>query len=134
MAPTTSSIPAREVMMTEALLPGEFSDLASLVAEWALPTEQERALKRIYTDIGILREFHGRVRPRIEAIIEFLNKHENNPDALPPAVKNLYRLALTFMEVAAPIDLDWKSGDIEDTFPMDRFKFVAIPGRDGVVS
>lgn len=120
--------------MTDAVLPTEFSDLAYLVAEWALPTEEQRALKRIYTDIGILRQFHGIVRPRIEAIIEHLNKCENNPETLSLGAKNLYLLALTFMEVSAPIDLDWDSGDIEDTFPMDRFKFVAIPGRDVMVS
>jgi hypothetical protein len=28
--------------------------------------------------------------------------------------------------MAAPIDLGWSSGDIEDTFPMARFEFVKI--------
>jgi hypothetical protein len=31
-----------------------------------------------------------------------------------------------FMEAAAPIDLEWSSGDIEDTFPMSRFEFVRV--------
>jgi len=105
-----------------------------LLPEWAFSSERERALKRIDTDMTILREFHAQMRPRIVAIIEYLNEQENDPDKLPPEVKNLYRLALTFMEIAAPIDLNWKSGDIEDTFPMGRFEFVAIPGRGNIVS
>lgn len=120
--------------MKDTLLPDEFSDLAPLVAEWAFATEKERALKRIYTDIGVLRAFHGKMRPRIEAIVDFLNKQENDPDRLPADAKNLYQLALTFMEVSAPIDLEWDSGDIEDTFPMDRFEFLAIPARESTVT
>jgi hypothetical protein len=30
------------------------------------------------------------------------------------------------MGTAAPIDLGWSSGDIEDTFPVVRFEFVTI--------
>ena len=33
--------------MPTSSLPAEFSDLAPLVAEWALPTERERAVKRV---------------------------------------------------------------------------------------
>jgi hypothetical protein len=107
-------------------LPAEFSDLQVLVAEWALPTERERAVKRVETPIERLRAFHGEVRPRIHDILRYFNQFPNDPAALSPEQQTLYHLAETFMEVAAPIDLGWSSGDIEDTFPMERFEFVKI--------
>jgi len=112
--------------MTEHLLPAEFSDLAYLVTEWALPTEGECAVKRVETDIGRLRSFHDAVLPRIHHIIQYLNQLPNDPAALAPEQKALYNLAEMFMEVAAPVDLGWSSGDIEDTFPMSRFEFVKL--------
>lgn len=112
--------------MTTSSLPAEFSDLAPLIAEWALPTERERAVKRVETEIGRLRSFHDAVFPRIHDIIRYFNQLPNDPDALSPQQKALYHLAEMFMEAAAPVDLGWSSGDIEDTFPMSRFEFVKI--------
>ena len=112
--------------MTTSSLPAEFSDLEPLVAEWALATERERAVKRVETEIGRLRSFHDTVLPRIHDIICYFNQLPNDPDALSPSQRTLYHLAEMFMEAAAPIDLDWPSGDIEDTFPMARFEFVKI--------
>ena len=112
--------------MTSSSLPAEFSDLEPLVAEWALPTERERAVKRIATEIGRLRSFHDAVLLRIHDIIRYFNQLPNDPDALSPSQRTLYHMAEMFMEAAAPIDLDWPSGDIEDTFPMARFEFVKI--------
>jgi hypothetical protein len=74
--------------------------------------------------MALLRGFFDEVEPHIEDIIRFLNGFPNDPAALSPEVKRLYHLAQTFMEIAAPIDLDWPSGDIEDTFPMERFGFL----------
>jgi hypothetical protein len=110
--------------MTAHSLPAEFSDLEYLVPDWALATERERAIKRVETDIGRLRSFHDAVAPHIHAIIRYLNQLPNDPAALAPEQKTLYHLAEMFMEAAAPIDLGWSSGDIEDTFPMTRFEFV----------
>ena len=112
--------------MTDATLPAEFSELSPLVAEWALPTERERAVKRVETEIGRLKAFHDAVFPRIHDIIRYFNQLPNDPDGLAPDAKRLYHMVETFMEVAAPIDLGWSSGDIEDTFPMSRFEFVKV--------
>jgi hypothetical protein len=112
--------------MTASSLPAEFADLQPLVAEWALATERERAVKRIETDIDLLIAFHDAVLPRIHDIIRYFNQLPNDPDALAPPQKTLYHLAEMFMEAAAPVDLGWSSGDIEDTFPMSRFEFVKI--------
>jgi hypothetical protein len=110
--------------MSDPSLPAEFSELTPLVAEWALATERERATKRVETPIGRLKAFHDAVLPRIHDIIRYFNRMPNDPDALAPDAKRLYHLAEMFMEAAAPIDLEWSSGDIEDTFPMARFEFV----------
>jgi hypothetical protein len=112
--------------MADVTLPAEFSELAPLVAEWALPTERERAVKRVETEIGRLKAFHDAVFPRIHDIIGYFNRLPNDPEALAPEAKRLYHLAEMFMEAAAPVDLEWPSGDIEDTFPMARFEFVKL--------
>ena len=112
--------------MGEMTLPAKFSELAPLVAEWALATERERAVKRVETEIGRLKAFHDAVYPCIHDIIRYFNGLPNDPEALAPDAKRLYHLAEMFMEAAAPIDLEWPSGDIEDTFPMARFEFVKI--------
>jgi hypothetical protein len=110
--------------MSAQSLPADFSDLAHLVTDWALPSERECAIKRVETDIARLRSFHDAVLPRIHDIIQYLNQLPNDPTVLGPEQKTLYNLAEMFMEVAAPVDLGWSSGDIEDTFPMSRFEFV----------
>jgi hypothetical protein len=112
--------------MADTTLPVEFSELAPLVADWSLATERERATKRVETPIARLTAFHDAVLPRIHDIMGYFNRLPNDPEALAPDAKRLYHLAEMFMEAAAPIDLEWSSGDIEDTFPMTRFEFVKI--------
>ena len=112
--------------MSASLLPAEFADLQPLVAEWALATERERAVKRVETDIEIQQAFHAAVLPRIHDIIYYFNQLPNDPAALSPPQRTLYHLAEMFMEASAPIDLEWSSGDIEDTFPMERFEFLTV--------
>jgi hypothetical protein len=114
--------------MTEKLLPDEFADLSPLVEEWSLGSEEERCNKRLTTDMARLKELYNVGFPRIDAIIAYLNRFPNDPAKLPADAKRLYHLALMVMEVAAPIDLEWPTGDITDTFPIDRFDFLE-PGR-----
>jgi hypothetical protein len=114
--------------MTEKLLPDEFADLAPLAAEWSLGSEEERCNKRLTTDMAKLKDFYNVGFPRVEAIIAFLNEFPNDPAKLPADAKRLYHLALMIMEAAAPIDLEWPTGDITDSFPIERFDFLE-PGR-----
>jgi len=107
----------------ESLLPPQFIGLEVLVDEWALAHEKDRAHKRVSTGIHASRRFHAAVMPYMEEIIQYLNTFPDEPDALPPDVLRLYRLAATFMEISAPIDLEWDSSDIEDVFPMNRIHF-----------
>jgi hypothetical protein len=114
--------------MTEKLLPDDFVDLAPLVDEWSLGSEEERCNKRLTTDMAKLKVFYNVGFPRIEAIIAYLNQFPNDPAKLPDDARRLFHLALMIMEAAAPIDLEWPTGDITDTFPIERFDFMP-PGR-----
>jgi hypothetical protein len=118
----------REKSMTEKLLPDEFADLAPLVAEWSLGSEEERCNKRLTTDMARMKAFYDIGFPRVDAIVAYLNQFPNDPAKLPPDAERLYNLVLMVMEVAAPIDLEWPTGDITDTFPIERFDFLP-PGR-----
>jgi hypothetical protein len=112
--------------MTEQTLPDAFADLAPLVADWSIATDEARCRKRLATDIAALRAFYDRVFPRLDAIVVHLNQFPNDPDALPKPEKALFDLALMLMEAAAPIDLQWPSSDITDVFPIERFAFLPV--------
>lgn len=106
-----------------APLPPQYADLARFTPEWLLRTEQARYQKLLNTDIEDLRVFYDAMMPRLEEITLFLNRYPL--DAMPAEVKNLFDLAMTFMESAHPIDLRWRTTDIEDKFPAERFRFFA---------
>jgi len=109
-------------------LPAQFAALEPLVAEWAMPDEESRAIKRLSSDMDALRRFHAATAPRIEEIIAFLNAYPDTPSALPPDVANLFRLAQMIMEASAPIDLDWDTPDMPEAFPYQRMRFHPISG------
>jgi hypothetical protein len=113
--------------MSEDILPPAFRDLIPYVAEWSLAREQDRAVKRVSSDMGKLRAFQQVVGARMEAIIAHLNQLPNDPDTLPAADKRLFDLARMAMEASAPIDLEWSRADIEDVFPMERVGFSILP-------
>jgi hypothetical protein len=103
-------------------LPAEFSDLQSFVAVWALGTEQARHRNLIAHSVAELRPFYDAMLPRMDAITLYLNRFPL--EAMPPEAQTLFDLAMTFMESAHPIDLRWRTTDIEDKFPSDRFHFL----------
>ncbi len=117
-----------------ATLPNQFADLNPLLAGWLFEQERERANKRITTPIEELQGFCAQIRPRIDEIVAYLNGFENAPERLPDEEKNLYMLALMFMEASVPVDLEWKGGDIEDTFPWERLDFLPLPGRSNAIT
>jgi hypothetical protein len=117
-----------------ATLPNQFADLDALLPEWRFMQERERATKRIEAPIEELRSFCSHVRPRIDEIVDYLNGFENDPERLPDDAKNLYLLALMFMEASVPVDLEWNGGDIEVTFPMERLEFLVLPGRPNAIT
>jgi hypothetical protein len=115
--------------MAENPLPEEFSDLAPLVGEWSLGAEEQRVHKRIACTREDIEAFHDKAFPRLQAIIEYLNKtNTNDVDQLAPPTRRLYDLALMIMEASQPIDLEWSGSDIGDAFPTERFGFLSPSG------
>jgi hypothetical protein len=114
-------------MQSNSLPPG-FADLAPFVADWALTNEKERHRGMIDAGIDALRRFYDAMLPRYPAIVAYLNQFPL--DAMPEDAKTLFDLARTFVETAHPIDLNWRSPDIEDTFPAARLQYLRPSGPD----
>jgi hypothetical protein len=104
-------------------LPSQFADLARFAPVWALKTEQARHENLLAQNIGSLRTFYDAMLPRMDEITVYLNQFPL--DAMPADAQALFDLAMTFMESAHPIDLRWRTTDIEDKFPSGRFEFLS---------
>ena len=107
--------------MSERLLPEAFADLSHL-GEWILPTEEQRHRKKIASDLETVRKFYQTMLPRMEAIIAHLN---GAWETMGTVDRNLFLLACAFMEVSHPIELGWKTTDIDVAFPTDRVEFLS---------
>ena len=103
---------------THAVLPDGFGDLVPLL-DWALETENERHARRIASTIDETRVLYDALAPRIEAIIAYLDQFDF---AIPliPADHTLYLLALSYIEVAQPIELNWKQTINEGSYDSTR--------------
>jgi len=111
-------------------LPSEFKDLAHWGPEWCLDTEKARHFKRVYSDLATVRPFFESVFPRMDAIVGYLNKLNTlDPKQLSTPDRNLYYLAATCIEMSHPIDMKWRTTDIDDKFPSERLEFADLPGR-----
>jgi hypothetical protein len=109
-------------MSAQTTLPPQFGGLEKFVTVWALKNEQARHENLLAQSIADLRGFYDAILPRMDEISVYLNQFPL--DAMPPDAQVLYDLAMTFMESAHPIDLRWRTTDIEDKFPAERFVFL----------
>ena len=110
--------------MNRALLPDQFKALEPWVADWSIPHEAGRFNKRVSSALRELDRFVAAVFPRIEEIVDFLNRIPTaDPDTLEPAQRRLFDLALMCMEASIPADLGWEVNDIEDAWPPQRLQF-----------
>lgn len=106
-------------------LPAQFAALAEWGPEWFHGYDRDRHVQRVSSDLETVRKFYEAVFPRMDEIIAYLNTIDTaQPDALGEADRNLFNLALTCMEMSHPIDMGWKSTDIDDTFPWQRMEFL----------
>ncbi|MEI9852688.1 MAG: hypothetical protein WDN24_19605 [Sphingomonas sp.] len=48
-----------------------------------------------------------------------------DPPSLPPETRNLYHLALAYIEASHPIELKWKTVNPPDAFPAERIVLMA---------
>jgi hypothetical protein len=103
-------------------LPAQFAALEPFVEVWALKTEQARHENLVAHSIADLRRFYDAMLPRMDEITLYLNRYPL--DAMPDEATTLFNMAMTFMESAHPIDLRWRTTDIEDKFPSERFTFL----------
>jgi len=111
--------------MDAGKLPAEFSDLEPF-ADWIIDTERDRHLRRLASSIEEIRRFYDAMLPRMDAVMKLLGRF--GVDDTPPAeVRNLYLIALSFMEVSHPIELRWRSTSNTDAFLSTRLE---IPGRN----
>ena len=106
-------------------LPAQYRDLEPFVAEWGLETEGDRLKKLVATSIDDLRVFYDAIYPRSAEIRDYLS--EKKLDALTAEEKTLFFLLMTFIEVAHPIELNWKETDIDDAFPLERMTIAHFP-------
>jgi hypothetical protein len=110
--------------MTQSL-PAPYRELEPFVTDWALETEGERLKKLVATSIDDLRVFYDAIFPRSAEIRDYLS--EKKFDALTPEENTLFFLLMTFIEVAHPIELNWKETDIDDAFSLDRMTIAHFP-------
>jgi len=106
-------------------LPAQYRELEPFVADWALETEADRLKKLVAASIDDLRAFYDAIYPRAAAIRDDLSAR--SLDALTPEEKTLFFLLMTFIEVAHPIELNWKETDIDDAFPLERMTIAHFP-------
>jgi|SRR5579875_877818 len=107
-----------------AVLPAQFAELERF-ADWMLPDERGRHLKRVASGMEDLRRFYDAMLPRMDEIMDVLKQYavDSTP---PPEVRNLYLLALSFMEVSLPIELRWAGPTNAGAFLSTR---IEIPNR-----
>ena len=87
--------------MTAQLPPG-FEDLTDLL-DWALPTEEERYVKRMGSSIEELRAFYARILPRATDAQSYLDGLDAK--ALPPDAQRLLWLLFSMIVVSYAVDV-----------------------------
>jgi hypothetical protein len=106
-------------------LPAGFEALAPFVADWALATEKERHYKRVASSLDAIHTFNRAVAARIHDIAKHLDTFPGaDPGNLPRPERNLFNMALAFMETSHPVDLHWQRSDIDDAFPFERMEYL----------
>ncbi len=110
--------------MSERLLPEQFAGLESWVGEWSLPTEEKRYRRRLSLPLDEVKAFYDALLPHMDDIMKHLQGFRgDNPEVVPVQTRNLFYLALAFMDATHPVELRWKSTDLNDAFPASRIEY-----------
>jgi hypothetical protein len=91
-------------------LPADFRDLERFSA-WALATERERHAMRYAASMEDIRDLYDTMKPRMEAVVEYLNQfplHE-----LPDDAERLFLLGLALMEVSNAVEMFGRQRAVE---------------------
>lgn len=101
-------------------LPAGFEALRPFIARWTLATEAERYRERINSSMDDLKTFYDAVLPLAEPAIQALNQYPATAADLPAAVRHLYLLMLSAMEVSRSIEI-WRRTDVHcSNYAADR--------------
>lgn len=106
-------------------LPAGFEDLEVFVAKWALPREIDRIRTRWTSPMEELRRFYDAMRPRLDAIIEHLNKFDLNQLSEPD--RRLLHLSLSLAEIADAVEI---YGASEVPYAFDPFRYPPSDSND----
>lgn len=113
--------------MTEITLPPEFKSLERFAVDWSLSTERQRNERRISASgIQELQEFYDAMMPRMEEILNYLNKY--SLDSMPEDSKRLFYMTLSLAEVAPAIEL-FKQPTVVDGFDSRRLVPMPLPNQ-----
>jgi len=94
-----------------ATLPTEFADLEPF-SDWCLEFERERYAKRLSSSMDEMQAFYDAAFPRLEAIIEYLDRFDLN--ALPEDASHLLWLSYSLVNVSFPIEV-WRQPRVPDS-------------------
>jgi hypothetical protein len=98
--------------MSDALLPGPFSDLEPFAAEWCLPTERERFAKRMASSMDEIQTFYDAFFPRAEEAIAYCDKFPL--DDMPADAERLLQLVYSLIMASFPVEA-WRQPHIPDS-------------------
>jgi hypothetical protein len=85
-------------------LPQEFSELAHLVAEWAIEDGHARYVKRVNSSMDEIRAFYDQVFPHAEEAVAYIDKFDYTEE-LPEDVANLRNLLYSLITVSLAVEL-----------------------------
>ena len=110
-----------------AALPDGFEILTTLVATWALPTEDARRELRATTGMPELRAYHELVGPRMIDIARHLDAFPVG-QSLPLPELRLLQLAQMYMEVAWAVEV-LNAPEEPDQVPRERWKITHLKSQ-----
>jgi hypothetical protein len=108
---------------SEQKLPAGFEDLQTF-ADWSLVSERERNHKRLSSSMSEIQALYDALLPRMEEIINYLNKQPL--DNMTEDARRLFHLSLALAEIAPAVEF-YKQPDVVDGFPPDRFVPIEVP-------
>lgn len=109
--------------MTTKKLPSGFEKLERFVDKWALGDDILRVQVRESTPQADLRDFYDVAKGEIDNVMRYL-KSFTMAD-MPPEALNLYRLAISFMEVGFLLERVVRT-EREMVYPLSRVEFQPI--------
>ena len=97
--------------MSDALLPGAFSEFEAFAPTWCLPTEKERYAQRLASSMNELQAFYDAFFPRAEEAIAYCEKFPL--DEMPDDAERLLQLLYSLVMVSFPVEA-WRQPHIPD--------------------